>query len=150
MFWIRTIRVRLPKTKTGLNQSIVIEDKNLWKLFKFFLSQTTATSAGIFIPLTPAKVTKQMDRIVKSFGLSNLRFTPHCLRHGGATEDYLKGVPIDHIVHKGRWASVKSANRYIQAGRSLLLGAHLPKAVMSMARPLIDDPGIIVRDLKFR
>jgi hypothetical protein len=41
----------------------------------------------------------------------------HSLRHGGATHDYLKGMPFDDVMVRGRWAVTKSAVHYIQQGR---------------------------------
>ena len=58
----------------------------------------------------------------------------HSLRHGGATHDYLAGVPLEEILHHGRWASVASARHYIQAGRALLMATALPAFVLKWGR----------------
>ena len=53
-------------------------------------------------------------------GLSCYHFTPHCLRHGGATHDHvINQIDINNIIERGRWAVVKSARTYIQSGTYL-------------------------------
>ena len=64
-------------------------------------------------------------------------YVPHSLRHGGATHDFMMGVPIDTIMHHGRWAATKTARHYIQAGRSLLLDTKVPAGVAAIARLML-------------
>ena len=39
-------------------------------------------------------------------------FTPHMLRHGGASLAGLSAVPLNEIMTRGRWAVPSSAQRY--------------------------------------
>lgn len=66
-------------------------------------------------------------------GLSHVNYSPHSLRHGGATEDFLKQVPLEDILFRGRWAASKSATTYVQSGRALLLAASIPTHVQQLA-----------------
>ena len=40
---------------------------------------------------------------------------------------------------RGRWESVKSARRYIQAGRALLLSLHVPRNIAYLGRLFVSD-----------
>lgn len=40
---------------------------------------------------------------------------------------------------RGRWASSKSARRYIQAGRAILLTTGVPSGLASFARVIVQD-----------
>lgn len=60
-------------------------------------------------------------------------YSLHCLRHGGATRDYLNGVPINDVMLRGRWVGMKSATRYIQMGRQLMM--------LNSVSPVIDKIG---------
>lgn len=60
-------------------------------------------------------------------------YVHHSLRHGGATRDYLNGMPIADVMVRGRWAAHKSAVHYIQSGRQLMMLQSIP--------PWLDDVG---------
>lgn len=86
--------------------------------------------------------TYQFRRIFKAtcmnLGISE-RYVPHSLRHGGATRyHHVKGWSIEDVLERGRWASVKSARRYIQSGVAMLMSmaapVHINKIAISMAR----------------
>jgi hypothetical protein len=66
----------------------------------------------------------------------NTRYVPHSCRHGGATALYMAGVPIETILHRGRWASTKSARYYVQSGEALLL-AQLPQQAVRDAGRMV-------------
>ena len=75
-----------------------------------------------------------LKKSLKNFGANRVSFTPHSLRHGGATRDYMLGVPMADIVVRGRWAQSKTASRYIQQGRALLVKLDLPKKLRGKMR----------------
>jgi hypothetical protein len=69
-------------------------------------------------------------------------FTPHSFRHGGATADLQAGVPLDQVVLRGRWASLKSARRYLQTAlaHSLAVGVLEPQHAWGRAiAPWLND-----------
>jgi hypothetical protein len=45
-------------------------------------------------------------------------FRPHSTRHGRATEEYMRGMPVADIAMDGRWAAIKSLSTYLQAGKA--------------------------------
>ena len=74
----------------------------------------------------------------QDLGLSSL-YVVHSLRHGGATRDHLRGRPLEDILMRGRWASTKSARRYVQAGRSLLLATKVPRRIVELGTIIASD-----------
>jgi len=63
-------------------------------------------------------------------------YVPHSLRHGGATHDYVLGLTLEESMVRGRWVSTKSARRYVQMGRSLLLSLEVPAWLPAVAKTL--------------
>ncbi len=130
------------RTKTGVNQSITIANPSLWNCHH------PQPSGRLFPPqLTSAGVTRQIHSTCRAIG-TNWGFTAHSLRHGGATEMYIQGRPMADILQRGRWRSTRTAERYIQAGRSLLLSRRLPSSVQRAGERLIQNPSTIVASLQ--
>lgn len=80
----------------------------------------------------------------KRCGLSK-RYTPHCLRHGGASRRAMDGATIEQVMALGRWASSKSALRYIQKARALALTAKIPPRVARAAAIIEANPAAALR-----
>lgn len=58
-----------------------------------------------------------------------LPYTPHSLRHGGATQLVLLSWRVEDIMLRGRWASTKSARYYLQNAPSYLSQQLVPPVV---------------------
>jgi len=71
--------------------------------------------------------------------LTHIGYTPHSLRHGGATFDYQNTISISDIKTRGRWKDTKSAERYIQTGVALLRLYDVPPAVFDIGCLVIDN-----------
>eukprot|EP00122_Pirum_gemmata_P019714 Pgem_evm1s18446 len=80
--------------KTGTNQYVHIDDPFLLKLFRMLFKN-----------------------ILQTFNLHNFGFSSHSLRHGSAVKLFLDGVSIYQIKLRGRWASLKTVERYLQIGK---------------------------------
>ena len=115
----------LPKSKTGLNQSIIIHKGEWLTLTKKLLRSRVRGST--LVRIRPDVFRKAFKDALSAIGAKASAFTPHSLRHGGATWDYLQGFPIADIVVRGRWTQAKTASRYIQQGRAALVSLSLPK-----------------------
>jgi integrase len=75
-----------------------------------------------------------------NLGISE-RYVPHSLRHGGATRyHHVKGWSIEDVLERGRWASVKSARRYIQSGVAMLMSMAAPVHINKIAIGMARDP----------
>ena len=122
----------LPKSKTGLNQSVVIHSGEWLKLTKTLLRSKAKTDP--LVSIRPPVFRKLFQASLSKLGVHASKFTPHSLRHGGATWDYLQGYPIADIVVRGRWTQAKTASRYIQQGRAALIKLDLPKQLRRKMR----------------
>ncbi|CAK0829145.1 unnamed protein product, partial [Prorocentrum cordatum] len=83
------------------------------------LHRTTEAGALVFDGLSLSSYERVFRRGTLELGLENLRLTPHCLRHGGASTDGLDDLPIVQIQKRGRWKSLASCKRYEKKGRLL-------------------------------
>jgi integrase len=130
--------IRLEKTKTGPNQFVRLRDSSVVKLVRTLLKDCPSPESWLF-PFTTAQFRYEFKRTVAALGLPDYR--PHSLRHGGATHLFVhEGKSIDYIMHVGRWASSKSARRYIQQGRALLMGLTIPPRIAEAAAVLARNP----------
>lgn len=116
--------LRLANTKTGKNQSVVIRDSQVMRLLALHIAGKRPYE--LVFHLTPVAYNKALRQACVALGLGGIPYTAHCLRHGGATRDYLSDVPLEDIIFRGRWKSTDSARTYIKAGHSLLLTAQIP------------------------
>ena len=123
----------LPKSKTGLNQSVVIHRGDWLELTRRLLKRRPAHQPSL-VSVSAQSFRSALKKALKNLGVSRVSFTPHSLRHGGATRDYMLGVPMADIVVRGRWAQSKTASRYIQQGRALLVKLDLPKKLRGKMR----------------
>jgi integrase len=112
------------KTKTGVNQFVVLKNNDVAALLRQVVSATPAK--GLLFPFSPNDFRKAFKSACRDLGLSSL-YVPHSLRHGAATRDHMRGVSVEDILERGRWASTKSARRYIQSGQALLLATQVPQ-----------------------
>ena len=76
----------------------------------------------------------------RSLRLESCRFTPHSLRHGGATYAlvHLK-QSIETVMLRGRWQAAASCRTYLQAGRARQLDNIIDPSVLSLANQVADD-----------
>jgi integrase len=118
--------LRLPDTKTGQNQWVSIERSAVATAFRRHLQAHRFSGQDHVFPFTPHHFRNLLSSTVRSLGLSHIPYVPHSFRHGGATCAYLAGATIEQIMFRGRWASMKSARRYIQTGRALLVTVSIP------------------------
>jgi hypothetical protein len=128
--------VRLRKAKTGTNQFVTLTDPACLQLLEK-LKYETKESTPLF-PYSADKYRKLFKNTISSYGLSD-KYVPHSLRHGGATYLHLSGVSIEDVLVKGRWASSKSARKYLQAGRALLLSQKISSSLAELAEKIQSD-----------
>jgi hypothetical protein len=129
--------LRLRKTKTGPNQWVDVQDPIVRVLLRDLLR--SSRSQGFIFPFSSNEFRDVFKATCAALGLSE-RYVPHSLRHGGATRLHLMGVSIEDILLRGRWASSKSARRYIQSGRALLLSMRVPARLQEVASRIAASP----------
>ena len=133
--------VRLSTTKTGSNQWAELYTSEVGQLLVRWLSDRSPEHHVFRFPVSTSRRSdhfRQVMRVVcDSLGLTAYHFTPHSLRHGGATHAYLHlSQSIEHVMHRGRWRSNDACRTYIQAGRAALLTQELPARLTALAADL--------------
>jgi integrase len=119
--------VIIRKGKTGKNQWVELMDPQLIELLRGLVK---ATKPGqLLFPVTTTIFRREFKAGCAELGLSPL-YVPHSLRHGGATRyRHLKKWSIETVMHRGRWASGKSARLYIQAGVAMAMATEVPRSL---------------------
>ena len=112
------------KAKTGRNQNVVLHDASLTKLLHELVDVTRP--GGYLFPFSAAAFRSVFKKGCADLGLSKL-YVPHSLRHGGATRyKHRLGWRMEDVMHRGRWASSKSAKTYIQASVAHSMSVMVP------------------------
>jgi integrase len=134
--------VRLARAKTGLNQSVALENPNVQTVLHSYLLAYPFMKQDRIFPFTSESFRRLIHRVSSALGLGDIAYVPHSFRHGGATYLYQRGSRIEDIMFRGRWLSLESARRYIQTARALLIRLDIPDELnrrgASLA-PCIDD-----------
>ena len=131
--------LRLLHTKTGRNQWVEVRSPVVLFLLRQRLCCIGRRREARLFPVVAATYRRHFKAACAALGLSE-EYTPHSLRHGGATHDHLtKRLTLEGILRHGRWASTKSARHYIQAGRALLLETTVPEHVVKLAQVLVPN-----------
>jgi integrase len=122
------VTLHLQHTKTGPSQSVEVQDTGVGQLLCSWLQHPSVGTTGdspVF-PFTSSGFRSLMRRTRDAVGLSHIPYTPHSLRHGGATADFLQGGTIEQVLYRGRWAVAKSARIYLQTSRGHLIQQQVP------------------------
>lgn len=130
------MHLRLRHTKTGPNKWVFVEDPSVVRLIRLLLDFTGP--GRYLLPYTTDRFRQLFKSACSQLGLSP-KYVPHSLRHGGATRDFMRGVSVEDIMLRGRWASSKSARTYIQSGPALLLSTKVPAEVSQLGRLFASD-----------
>lgn len=136
------VALRLRSTKTGVNQWVTVRDPEVAFLLLALVRNTSPHS--LLFPTSTWRFRQVFKKACSGLGVDSVGFVPHSLRHGGATRDFLRGMSLESILARGRWASTKSARHYIQSGRALLLSIHLPLSLAKHAAVLATSPAHFV------
>jgi integrase len=129
--------LRLQHTKTGRNQWVSVRAPVVADALQDYLEGRDWSADDLVFPFSRCHWSRLLKRCAAVLGVSHIGVVPHSFRHGGATCDHLRGVPVDDIRRHGRWKSLESATRYIQTGPALLLYNHVPRAVTLRAQQLV-------------
>jgi integrase len=118
--------IRLARAKTGLNQSVSLENPQVQAVLQAYLLQYPFLEKDRIFPFSPPSYRRLIQRVASSHGLGHVHYVPHSFRHGGATFAFQRGTRIEDIMYRGRWVSLESARRYIQTARALLILLDIP------------------------
>ena len=128
-----SVFIRLAVTKTGAIQTAEISNPDVVALLRRWVSSRASLAAGAdrrlfsFVGSSPADYFRAVMRATcRALDLDGLAFTPHSLRHGGATHAHVHmGLSIEHVLHRSRWKSNSSARTYLQSGTAALITTQL-------------------------
>ena len=125
------------RTKTGAQDDTVLLDSfNGFapKVMKMVFDQCRCDSDFLFPNITLAAYETAMKIAKQKAGLQNFAFTPHSVRHSGPSIDFLqRSRSPEEIMARGRWATLKSIQRYRKPGQMLAKMAKIPQAIWSRA-----------------
>lgn len=122
----RTMALRLAVTKTGPNQWVALARSDVAVALQDYLAAFPFLAGDRIFPFSASSFRHLLRDVAVSIGLDHIPYVPHSFRHGGATCDYLQGATIEQIQFRGRWESMRSARRYIQTARALLIMYDIP------------------------
>ena len=128
--------VFLRDTKTGKNQYVSITDPQIAQLL-LMLSLSTAHRDRLF-PFSNSKWLRWIKKACRSLDIAH-HFVVHSLRHGGATNEFISGTPLQRIQMRGRWKCFESMLTYLQQGRAVLIARSLPHSVPQCGRIFCRD-----------
>lgn len=132
---IRKLAIRLPKAKGGLNQAADVIMPSTIRLLQFWRDRPA--SDGTIFGLSD-KFYDFWHFIMVRLGLNTIGFTPHCLRHGGATYMAMCGSLAADIQRRGRWKQLKSAQRYEQQAEATFIASNIPTATLRFGHLCLD------------
>ena len=138
----RGVSLILTQTKTGPNQSVRVSRPVVAELLAELCSSVPDTSKALVFGFSAAAFRRLFKAACAALGLSR-DYVPHSLRHGGATADHCNGVPMDDIILRGRWASLRSARRYVQAGQAMLAARTDFPASVAKLGALVAQPTVL-------
>jgi hypothetical protein len=72
-------------------------------------------------------------------GVGHSHYTPHSLRHGGASADFLTHGSIERVQFRGRWKQMESLRTYVQSARALLAAQDVPPSLNQLGMQLSDS-----------
>ena len=132
--------VRLGRTKTGKNQYAILERPELREIATIIAKLSPISDSGDLIFPSRRVLARALKYALSLCKLDKFGFSWHSLRHGGATDLLARKVSIETILERGRWASTKSAKRYLQSGLSLQISIELPTTVNELCDEALNSP----------
>lgn len=139
--------VCLPTTKTGPNQSVSLQNPHVADILCRWVRSRhlPPNSTEPIFAFKPPALRRSMHRVCEVLGLSDTPYVPHSLRHGGATNDFLRTKSIEFVQFRGRWKSMESARRYVQTARALLAAQQVPQRLNELGELLGDSLSEVMR-----
>ena len=134
------ISTRGESSKTSIthsNQSVIVDRPWVGRMF-IELAQKRPPNAPIF-SVSRETVARNVKKACDLLGIE----TPvlHKLRHTGPANDTLRGTrSLEQVRRRGRWASLKSVERYSKTAHIVADLAHLDPEVRRLGTEFLDTP----------
>ena len=123
-----TMAVVLRTAKTGKMQSVGIWSDDVAQLLALWVRSIpigSNDSDPFIFRFSPDFLRRLMHRTAVALQLPG-HYTPHSLRHGGTTDDFLRNGSVERVQFRGRWKSLESVRRYVQTARAVLAAQQVP------------------------
>jgi integrase len=140
------VLLRLAITKTGRNQWVELTNLSVETLLLQHISgrQDDELVFNLLLPHHSTQAARAyryaLHVVCHRLGLEGQHFTPHSLRHGGATHALLHlRQSVETVLLRGRWQSMSSCRTYLQAGRAQLLQQHIAQSTLALAETVAGD-----------
>lgn len=134
----------LPKTKRGLDQSVVIRRNFLITLLRRQKRRRMIADPDplqLLFGFSLARLRKKVHLITARLGLQELDIKLHSLRYGGASQDALENrLTFPEIKARGRWKSDATLHRYLQPGHLLAQLQEVPRATRTRFAAYVANP----------
>lgn len=104
--------------KTGRMQVSIVDEPLICQFLTSHLSAARCRRHGPLFDISYPRLLDAMRSAVTNFGLNASSVSTHSCRHGGALTLYLRGMDATTIASRGRWASVRTLERYLANGRA--------------------------------
>ena len=114
---VNPVEDRIPG-KTGLYDSSVLWDIDIWFGEVFSILVTGRHPEAPLWTCSPARVIHVLQQATDTLALHPLAPCRYALRHGGASDDLVKGRrTLDSIKKRGQWVTDSSLRRYAKESR---------------------------------
>lgn len=129
----------LPRTKTGMNQSVAVRHP----VVAAWLRAAVASASGPSAYLFPSGrcLYDHFSSACVSLGVGAVGFVFHSLRHGGATDAYLRmgEGSVASVQVRGRWRQTATLQRYLQQAPAVIAQLSIPQHVRDLCDVLSTD-----------
>ena len=128
----KAVVIRLCRTKTQSNDSVILEDDEFTKVLLILLFRKDATRArhrgasnyGLF-SFTSSSARRALDKGFSALELnavygSSSKLSSHTFRRSAATAAFLQGFSTRWIMLRGRWRNADALSTYVRAGAALI------------------------------
>ena len=110
-------------TKTKSQDDTIVVDRSCAAAAGDILRELVRIRAGgerVFPRLTLNAYEKILRDVCRDLGIAELEIVPHTFRHSGPSNDfYHERRLLTAVAKRGRWANIKSVQRYTKSGRLL-------------------------------
>ena len=133
--------LRIRRAKTGKEQSVAIWNNDILYLLNIHLQRRCRdqSAAKLFV-FTAAEYRAIVKKCLIALKLDHLGFTPHSLRHGGATHLLRQNHSAGTIYLRGRWSpNSTTIITYLQVAAAASLDLEVTDAHIAQANTILHD-----------
>jgi integrase len=132
--------LRIRKAKTGTEQSVAIWNEDVNYLLMIHLDRHRDAGSTKLFAFNGAKYRAIVKNCLSILQLSHLGFTPHSLRHGGATQMLRQQHSAGSIYIRGRWSPTSTTIlTYLQVAAAASLDLAVSDAHINKANTILQD-----------